>query len=97
MLKEDFGRQIDWLKLTPLVIDDIRIHSISDMLHVLRTAGEEAIQPFSDNDILSSWLDRQGYSELAEELRPIHGSGKKLGETLISVIEKWQVYYEDNG
>lgn len=97
LLKEDFGRQIDWLKLTPLVIDDIRIHSIADMLHVLRTAGEEAIQPFSDNDILSSWLDRQGYSELAEELRPIHGSGKKLSETLVSVIEKWQVYYEDNG
>ena len=97
LLKEDFGRQIDWLKLTPLVIDDIRIYSIADMLHVLRTAGEEAIQPFSDNDILSSWLDRQGYSELAEELRPIHGSGKKLGETLVSVIEKWQAYYEDNG
>ena len=96
LLKEDFGRQINWLKLTPLVIDDIRIHSIADMLHVLRTAGEEAIQPFSDNDILSSWLDRQGYSELAEELRPIHGSGKELGETLVSVIEKWQEFYEGN-
>jgi len=94
LLREDFGKQIDWLKSTPLVMGDIRIYSISDMLHVLRTAGEQAIQPFSDNDILSSWLDRQGYSELAEEFRPIHGSGKELGQMLVSVIEKWQEFYE---
>lgn len=94
LLKEDFGKQIDWLKSTPLLMGDIRIYSISDMLHVLRTASEQVIQPFSDNDILSSWLDRQGYSELAEEFRPIHGSGKELGQMLVSVIEKWQEFYE---
>jgi hypothetical protein len=96
LLKEDFRKQIKWLKSTPLVIDDVRIYSISDMLQVLRTAGEEVIQPFSDNDVLSSWLDRQGYSELAEEFRPIHGSGKELAQMLIAVMEKWQAHYDEN-
>jgi hypothetical protein len=94
LLKHDFKQQIDLLKSTPLVMGDDRIHSISDMLQVLRSADEHVIQPLSDNDVLSSWLDRQAYSELAEELRPIHGSGRELTRTLIDVIERWQKYYD---
>ena len=95
LLNKNLDDQIRQLDATPLVIDDTSIYSIPDLLEVLRTAPEEVIQPLSDNDVFSSWLDRQGYSELAEELRPIHGSGRKLGRTLISVIEKWQEIYKE--
>ena len=96
LLTKNLEDQIAQLEATPLVIDDRRIYSISDLLDVLRTASEETVQPFSDNDVFSSWLDRQGYSELAEELRPIHGSGQELGRTLVSVIEKWRVFYDES-
>jgi len=55
------------------------------------------IQPYSDNDIVSSWLDRKGYPELAEEFRPIHGSGTELSQTLIHVVEKWIKAYQERG
>lgn len=67
--------------------------TLEDLLQALRAIPPEVVQPFSDNDIISSWLDRKGYSELAEELRPIHGSGERLTEKLISIIEKWRMAY----
>lgn len=94
LLRETFEEQIEKLEATPLVVEGTRIYTIPDLLEMLRTADEDIIQPLSDNDVFSSWLDRQGYSELAEELRPIHGSGGELVRILVSVIEKWQEFYE---
>jgi hypothetical protein len=90
MLKKYLKEEILQLDATPLTIDGAKVFSLEDLLRVLRTIPPDKLQPFSDNDIISSWLDRKGFSELAEELRPIHGSGLKLSETLVSIIEKWQ-------
>jgi hypothetical protein len=54
-----------------------------------------AIHSISDNDVLSSWLDRRGYSELADELRPIHGRGPELGRVLADVVDKWTTIYHE--
>jgi hypothetical protein len=97
LLKKNLEIQIQQLRATPLIIDDTRVYSITDLLKVLRSASEDAIQPLSDNDVFSSWLDRQGYSELAEELRPIHGSGSELSRILIAVLEKWHAIYQERG
>jgi hypothetical protein len=89
-LKKHLKEEIVRLDATPLAVNGVKVFNLDDLLGALRTIPPEIIQPFSDNDIISSWLDRKGFSELAEELRPIHGSGLKLTETLVSIIEKWQ-------
>jgi len=93
LLKRHLKKEILRLNSTPLTIDSVKVFSIEDLLNALRTIPPDKIQTFSDNDIISSWLDRKGYSELAEELRPIHGSGVNLSKTLASIIEKWQKFY----
>jgi hypothetical protein len=93
LLKKHLKKEILQLDTTPLTIDSAKVFNLQDLLNVLRTISPDKIQPFSDNDIISSWLDRKGYSELAEELRPIHGSGVRLSEMLASLVEKWQKLY----
>jgi hypothetical protein len=93
LLKKHLKEEILRLNATPLTIDGVKVFNLQDLSHMLRTTPPDKIQPYSDNDIISSWLDKKGYSELAEELRPIHGSGERLSETLASIIEKWQKFY----
>jgi hypothetical protein len=93
LLKKHLKEAILQLDATPLTIDNDQVFNLQDLLKALRTLAPDKIQPLSDNDIISSWLDRKGYSELAEELRPIHGSGPRLSKTLALVIEKWQKLY----
>ncbi len=93
LLKKYLKEEISRLDATPLTINGVKIFNLEDLKNLLKTISPERIQPFSDNDIISSWLDRKGYSELAEELRPIHGSGPKLSEMLIAIVEKWQKFY----
>ena len=95
ILKRNFQAEISRLERTPLLMDSERIASLADLLSALRSLAPETIQPYSDNDIISSWLDRQGYSELAEDLRPVHGSGEELRQTLIEMVEKWTAIYKD--
>jgi len=85
------------MQFTPLLIDDAKIFTLSDLLHTLRTVSPEKIQYFSDNDFFSIWLDRKGFNELAEEFRPIHGSGPKLAQKLASLVEKWIDIYRVQG
>jgi len=94
MLKNHLKREIQRMKYTPLVIDHIKIFDLSDLLIVLRTVNPAKIQDFSDNDLFSSWLDHQGYPELAEELRPIHNKGPKLEKILSDIVEKWIKIYK---
>jgi hypothetical protein len=95
VLKKNFQAEISRLARTPLFMGSERIANLADLLSALRSLTPETIQPYSDNDIISSWLDRQGYSELAEELRPIHGSGEGLRRTLVEIVEKWTTIYKD--
>jgi hypothetical protein len=97
LLKRNLLVQIARLARTPLNMGGKRVIKLSDLLAALRSLPPESIQPFSDDDVLSSWLDRQGYSELAEELRPIHGSGFGLRQTLVELVEKWSAVYREQG
>jgi len=93
LLKGHLQKEIERLDATPLDIDGFKVFSLEDLAEALRAVPPAALQPLSDNDVFSSWLDRKGYSELAEELRPIHGTGRELTETLILIIEKWRKIY----
>lgn len=94
ILKRYIVREIMRMEYTPLVIDGIKIFNLQDLLHTLRTIDPDKIQYLSDNDLFSIWLDRKGYTELAEEFRPIHGSGVTLEKTLADIVEKWLVIYQ---
>ncbi len=93
LLKENLELEIARLGRTPLFIGGGKILHLSDLLAALRSLPPETIQPYSDNDIISSWLDRRGYPELAEELRPVHGSGAGLLQALAEIVEKWISIY----
>ncbi len=93
VLKRHIIREILRMDYTPIVIDGTIIFDLNDLLNALRTVDPDKIQYFSDNDYFSIWLDRRGYTELAQEFRPIHGSGHKLEKTLASIVEKWIEIY----
>jgi hypothetical protein len=97
MLKRHFQSEIAHLERTPLSIGRDKIFNLPELLAALRTEDPDILQPYSDHDVISSWLDRKGYPELAEELRPIHGSGDSLRHTLVEVVDKWIGMYRDEG
>lgn len=82
------------MQRTPLIVDGTRIFTLQELLSVLQHAGSEQIEWLSHNDVISSWLDQKGYSELAEALRPIHGEGPALREAISGTVEEWMNIYE---
>jgi hypothetical protein len=96
-LRNVIEEELDRIRSTPLVIEGERIFDLSDLLKALRHVDLLRIQPLSDNDVFSTWLDCKAYPELAEEFRPIHGSGERLREALTSAVEKWIRIYRDKG
>ncbi|MEW6747007.1 MAG: hypothetical protein AB1486_30080 [Planctomycetota bacterium] len=97
VLKRHLKREILRMQYTPLMIDGTKVFNLGDLLNALRAADPATIQPLADNDIISSWLDRKGYPELAEELRPIHGSGARMVHEATQCVEKWMSIYEREG
>ena len=95
VLKKHMKKEIDRVANMPLVIDGKKVYNLGELLDRLTEADPAQIQLLSDNDIFSSWLDRKGYSELAEELRPIHGSGIHLIQSLCKTVEKWKNIYTE--
>ena len=96
-LKKPIEKEIEQMKHTPLVIEGKEVFNLQDLLRVLQVVEPREIQEMSDNDVFSTWLDRKAYPELAEELRPIHGSGEKLRKALLQSVEKWIEIYEREG
>jgi len=93
VLRKHLESEVLRMASTPLYIDKKKASNLRELLHLLKTADPTKIQSLSNNDVFSSWLDRKGYTELAEELRPIHGTGHILIESLISIVEKWVHIY----
>jgi len=89
LLKKYLGREMLRIACTPLVIEGRKAFDLQGLVALLKSVDPANVQEFSDNDIFSSWLDRKGYSELADELRPIHARGAKLMEMLADSIERW--------
>ena len=89
VLRRHLESAIRMLPLTPLEIGGVKIFRPEDLPGALRSLPPEKLQAFSDNDGISSWLDRKGYSELAEEIRPIHGQGAPLIDELAAAIGRW--------
>ena len=96
VLKKHLEKEVLRIESTPLYIGDQKACSLKELLQLLKTADPAMIQSLSDNDVFSSWLDRRGYTELAEELRPIHGTGQSLAKSLSSIVEKWANIYKNN-
>lgn len=97
VLKRNILYEILRMENTPLIINGNKIYNLSDLYKLLKSIDPKKIQPLTDNDVFSSWLDRKGYTELAEELRPIHGSGEKLVRSLASRVRKWIKLYQKQG
>jgi len=95
VLKSHLRKEIDRMKKTPIVIENNEIFDLSDLSSALRISDPSTIQPFSDSDTFSTWLDCKSYPELAEELRPIHGSGKKVTLKMARIVEKWIKIYSE--
>jgi hypothetical protein len=94
VLKKHLKEEVRRMDSTPLYIENQKASDLRGLLRLLEISDPGKIQILSNNDVFSSWLDRKGYTELAEELRPIHGTGGTLVNSLISVIEKWMRIYE---
>jgi len=47
------------MKHTPLTVDGVRMFDLRDLAAFLRSADPDRIQPLSDDDVFSSWLDLQ--------------------------------------
>lgn len=93
-LKRNLQAEIARMRRTPLVLGDRKVFTLDQLRAALLDLDPETIQPYADNDLLSGWLDRQGYPELAEDLRPIHGSGAGLRQMLAQTLEKWIRLYQ---
>lgn len=96
VLKRILKREILKLDRTPLIIEEVKINSLTDFFNFLKNVEPTKIQYYSDNDIFSNWLDRKGFPELAEEFRPVHGSGSALIKNLAALVEKWLDKYGQN-
>lgn len=96
-LETSLQREFQRMRRIPLVIEGNKIFDLEELAPALRRASPETIAPYSDNDIISSWLDSRGYSELAEELRPIHGKGAHLKDMVIGIVETWMETYRNRG
>jgi hypothetical protein len=94
VLRRHLKKEVLRMASTPLYINDKKASNLGELLHLLRIADTKKIQILSNNDVFSSWLDRKGHTELAEELRPIHGTGQTLITSLTTIIEKWMYIYE---
>lgn len=88
-LKKYLEREIFYTERTPLIIDGVKIFNLQDLIDLLKSIDPAKIQDYSDNDIFSSWLDRKGYTDLADDLRPVHGSGPEMAKALSDIIKKW--------
>jgi len=89
VVRKHLKREVVRMESTPLYIDDKKAYSLKELHQLLEMADPREIQKLSNNDVFSSWLDRKGYTELAEKLRPIHGTGQSLIKSLTSIIEQW--------
>lgn len=95
VLKDQLKKEMLRMEKTPIIIDDTKVFDLSGLLDTLRNADPSTIQPLSDSDTFSTWLDCKSYPELAEELRPIHGSGKRLSLKIAGIVEKWIKIYAE--
>ncbi|OGF65070.1 MAG: hypothetical protein A2Y62_04625 [Candidatus Fischerbacteria bacterium RBG_13_37_8] len=94
VLRTALKHEMQRMHHTPLIVGDIKVFTLRQLLDMLQVIPPEILAPYSDNDIISSWLDRKGHTELAEELRPIHGTGSSLVQELTAAIKKWIRIYE---
>jgi len=97
LLRRHFLFEVARLERIPLLIQEKRIFSLQELYLALQTLEADVLQPYSDDDVISSWLDRKGYPELAEELRPIHDSGLDLRQAVVQIVEKWLRLYRERG
>jgi hypothetical protein len=89
VLKRNLHNEMLKTPLSPLIVGEKKITSLTELLDALKISDPAAIQKYSDGDVFSNWLDRNCYPEIAADIRPIHGKGEKLRSTLVSVLEKW--------
>ena len=97
------NQEIDILNLDPFKIRDFSgnvvcsTFSLSDIREQMYTLPDEMMEKWEANDLLSDWLMRHGFTGLADELRPIQGTGDDVKIKIIEIMDKWIDKYEKMG
>jgi hypothetical protein len=89
LLKKSLEAEMAQMRLTPMMLGGIKIFEPVDLLPALKNIPSKELDAISHDDVISSWLDRKGYCELADELRPIHGRGMGLKKAIVGCVENW--------
>jgi len=90
-----FEAEVENVRKEPLRLIDERgiavaeVMSLNGLVESLKTLDVEMLEFYSQKDGFSTWLMRKGYSELADELRPVYGKGEELRAKLIGIVGKW--------
>lgn len=74
-----------------------RTHSIGEIMAHIRKMPIGTLEKWDSEDYLSFWLMRHGYTELADELRPIQGNSETVRERVLGIFEKWMDEYRGRG
>ena len=90
-------REMLRMRYTPLRLDRTEVYNLGRLAEAVRSADPAQVEALANDDAISSWLDRKGYSELADALRPIHGKGPELGRMISDIVEKWHFIYRNRG
>ena len=95
MLISVFDAEVENVRKEPLRLIDEKgvvvaeVMSLKSLVESLKTLDVEMLEFYSEKDGFSTWLMRKGYSELADELRPVCGKGEELRAKLIGIVGKW--------
>ena len=59
-----------------------------ELVEKIKTIDIGVLELNSNEDGFSTWLMRKGYTELADELRPLKGEGNELREKCLEILNK---------
>ncbi len=64
-------------------------NSLQEFASIMASIDISVLELHSNFNAFSTWFMRKGYNELADELRPLHGSGEDLRTRILAVIFRY--------
>ena len=99
-LEHELASEISRLEKDPFVIADgsgmelCNTHSLREIQNAIKTLPPEMLEKWEEDDYLSLWLMRHGYTQLADELRSMQGSGEDVRIKVMAAFDRWIPHYE---
>ena len=95
VLLSSFDNELTAVREQELVLTDDdhrttrKASTIEELAQMIDEIDIETLRTNTSDDIISMWLMRKGYPELADRIRPIHGEGEELRQELQQVFREW--------